>query len=94
MTGSGDLDAAALSPPRPDLVVLHEYVVTVPHGSGAVGAYALPAVSRRPRHPCVRCASLRDALSDAVRAGDAAVEARVARERAAHWRREHRRVYV
>ncbi|MBZ4321887.1 hypothetical protein [Streptomyces huiliensis] len=88
MTGSGD----ASSPRRPDLAIMHEYVVTVPHGSAAVGTYTLPAVSQRPRRPCVRCAALRDALARAVRAGDAVAEAGIARERAVHWRREHRRV--
>ncbi|MBC2874535.1 MULTISPECIES: hypothetical protein [Streptomyces] len=97
MTGSGDGEAVGVGehpPRRPDLAVMREYVVTVPHGSGAGGAYTLPAVSQRPRRPCVRCAALRDALANAVRAGDAAAEARAARERAGHWRRDHRRVHA
>ncbi|MGI5340167.1 hypothetical protein ACQEVS_23600 [Streptomyces sp. CA-181903] len=97
MTGSGDVNTHATSPRRPDLAIMHEYVVTVPHTSGpppvAVGMYSLPAVSQRPRRPCARCASLRDALAGAVRAGDTAAEGRIAGERAGHWRREHRRVH-
>ncbi|MGK5637326.1 hypothetical protein ACSNOK_03280 [Streptomyces sp. URMC 126] len=95
MTGSSDGEAVGVGeypPPRPDLAIMREYVVTVPHGSAAGGAYSLPAVSQRPRRPCVCCAALREALANAVRAGDAAAEALVARERAGHWRREHRRV--